>query len=35
MELEQEKLQYTRIVLPFFDLDEIFTSANKTKESII
>ncbi len=32
--LEQERLQYTRIGLPFFDLDEIFTNTDKSKEIV-
>jgi len=34
MRLEQERLQYTRIGLPFYDLDEIFTNTNKSKEIV-
>ena len=34
MRLEQERLKYTRIGLPFFDLDEIFTKTKKSKEIV-
>ena len=34
MGLEQEGLQYMRIGLPFFDLDEIFTNTDKSKEIV-
>ncbi len=34
MGLEQERLQYTRIGLPFFDLDEIFTNTDRSKEIV-